>query len=97
MAPLYSPDPINPDTTTGQQWSKEALFGLLGIIAVILAPCVGLLIRCSYLRWCQTRRQESSQKENDIELESHPCRFRRCKRLRLGRVRSDNRTFILVV
>ncbi|KAH7081743.1 hypothetical protein BKA63DRAFT_562278 [Paraphoma chrysanthemicola] len=53
MAPVFPRDALPED----HQWSKEALFGLLGVLAVVFVPCIGLLIRCSYLRWRQAQRQ----------------------------------------
>lgn len=29
-------------------WSKEALFGLLGILAILIVPCVGLLLKACF-------------------------------------------------
>lgn len=35
-------------------WSKEALFGLLGVLVVIVVPCIGLLVRFCVMRWAST-------------------------------------------
>ncbi|KAF2269091.1 hypothetical protein CC78DRAFT_575190 [Lojkania enalia] len=29
-------------------WSKEALFGLLDLFAVILVPCIGMVLKCVF-------------------------------------------------
>jgi len=31
-------------------WSKEALFGLLGVLVVVIVPCIGLLLRFYFAR-----------------------------------------------
>jgi hypothetical protein len=45
----------------GPTWSKEALFGLLGVLVVIIVPCVGLLLKyCLFKRgWLKLWRSKS--------------------------------------
>jgi hypothetical protein len=54
-------------------WSKEALFGLLGVLAVVLAPCLGLLIRCSYLRWRECRRRSAARLRKQLRSTYRKC------------------------
>jgi hypothetical protein len=78
MAPLYGtlhsntsywypttnePSTARAPTPQNTHWSLEALFGLLGILAVIFVPCVGLLIRCTYIRWRNARGQKAPPRE----------------------------------
>jgi hypothetical protein len=50
-------------TAQDTHWSLEALFGFLGILAVIFVPCAGLLIRCSCIRWRNARGQRAPPRE----------------------------------
>jgi hypothetical protein len=43
-----SSDSLSPK---GPAWSKEALFGLLGVLVVVVVPCIGLLVRLCVMRW----------------------------------------------
>jgi hypothetical protein len=39
-------------------WSKEELFGLLGVICVVLVPCLGFALKCFMVRYWSGRRCE---------------------------------------
>jgi hypothetical protein len=43
-----SSDSLSPKSPA---WSKEALFGLLGVLVVVIVPCIGLLVRFCVMRW----------------------------------------------
>lgn len=42
----------------GLQWSKEEIFGLPGVICVVLVPCLGFALRCFIVKcWSAGRRE----------------------------------------
>ena len=49
-ASVTEPDPI--DAIASSHWSKESLFALLGVLTVVLVPCVGILLKT----WLARRR-----------------------------------------
>jgi hypothetical protein len=63
--------------TSGQQqenslnnsdWSKEALFGLLGMLAVLVVPCIGLLLKCSSRAFASRFLRSKASLESGKEL-----------------------------
>ncbi|KAF2027216.1 hypothetical protein EK21DRAFT_91648 [Setomelanomma holmii] len=50
-------------------WSKEALFGLLGVLVVIIVPCVGLLIRLRITRCWKLRSAKDTDTIEDLEAD----------------------------
>lgn len=45
--------------TAKERWTKEELFGLLGVLCVVLVPCIGLA-----LRYCLARCRTSMRNKN---------------------------------
>lgn len=42
----------------GLQWSKEEIFGLLGVLCVVLVPCLGFALKCFIAKcWSASRRE----------------------------------------
>lgn len=62
------------DTVTDSTWSKEALFGLLGVLFVILVPCVALFLKYVIFK-CRIRGRRISRK---FHITKTRAKQRRC-------------------
>jgi hypothetical protein len=99
--------------TKSPAWSKEALFGLLGVLVVIVVPFISLLIRFCMARyttaatWKESGTRVLSPMESqqltgldpDVDIEScRPGSRRSCKRKwRRTSSKGRTRTVVLVV
>ena len=92
-------------------WSKEEIFGLLGVIFVVLVPCLGFALRCLIVKYWGGKRRErrllgmkhrhcSSQRHADLATaennrERPPFGSGRRNQLRLRGVRNNMVVLVL--
>lgn len=63
MPPLATISALTPtpdQTITDPEWSKESLFALLGVVIVVLIPCLGMLLKMVIVK---RRASKSSSKQ----------------------------------